>query len=318
MDGLPELFEPDGIAPWQRTLKAPIGCVGVGLHSGRRVSLTLRPAEADSGILFRRTDIDAEIPAAYSNVVDTRLCTVVGLADRPEARVGTVEHLMAALAAAGIDNVVVEVDGPEIPVLDGSAAPFLFLIDCAGIRELSSLRAAIEVTRTFRGEDGAGFAELRPEPTGTPALNMAVSIEFDAPAIGRQALSLMLGPSVFRKTVASARTFTLVSEVAAIQAAGLGRGGSLENAVIVDGAKVLNPEGLRMTDEFVRHKLLDAVGDLALAGAALHGRFVAHRPGHALNNRLLQALFADDEAWRPVVRGRSLVGWSQVAVPAAA
>jgi UDP-3-O-[3-hydroxymyristoyl] N-acetylglucosamine deacetylase len=295
MDGLPHSI-PLQIAPrFQRTLKAPIGCVGVGLHSGRRVRLHLLPAPAGSGIVFRRTDLGAEIPARHDHVVDTRLCTVLGLPDRPEARVGTVEHIMAALAGVGVHNAIVEVDGPEVPIHDGSSASALFLIDCAGTVTLPEFAPTIEVLRPVRVEHGEAFAELRPFAF---AFDMAMSIAFEAAAIGRQALTLRLTPDSFRAELARARTFTLAGEVAQMRAAGLALGGSLENAVVVDGARVLNPAGLRMPDEFVRHKLLDAVGDLALAGAALRARFVGHRAGHALNNRLLRALFADTANWR--------------------
>lgn len=284
----------------QHTLKSPIGCVGTGVHSGRRVSLTLCPAAPGSGIVFRRTDLDGtDIPARFDLVTDTTLCTVVADPTDPTHSVGTVEHLMAALAGAGIDNARIEVDGPELPILDGSAAPFLFLIGCAGIVAQPAPRARIEVLRPTRVTDGEAFAELLPD-AGSDALEMAMSIDFDAPAIGRQALSLTLSDHSFRDELAAARTFALAGDITRLHAAGLARGGSLDNAVVVDGARVLNPGGLRMADEFVRHKLLDAVGDLALAGAPIAGRFVAHRSGHTLNNQLLRALFADATAWRHV------------------
>jgi UDP-3-O-[3-hydroxymyristoyl] N-acetylglucosamine deacetylase len=302
MDGLPESLDlargvvASPAAAMQRTLKAAIGCVGVGLHSGARVSMTLRPADAGTGIVFRRTDLGREIAARFDNVVDTRMCTVLGTADDAAVRVGTVEHVMAALFAEGVDNAIVELDGPEVPVVDGSAAPFVFLISCAGLLPQDARRQAISVTRTVRVEEGDAFLELRPAP-GLAGLDIAMSIDFDAPAIGRQALSLLLSAGSFRTELAESRTFTLAQEIARLRAAGLARGGSLENAVVVDGARVLNPAGLRRPDEFVRHKLLDAVGDLALAGAPLHGRLIAHKSGHALNNRLLRALFADPAAW---------------------
>jgi UDP-3-O-[3-hydroxymyristoyl] N-acetylglucosamine deacetylase len=299
MDGTPQIPLPTQ-AVWQRTLKASIGCVGVGLHTGRRVSLNLRPADPDHGIVFRRTDLGRDIPAQFDRVVDTQLATVLGDERWASARVGTVEHLMAALSALGIDNVLIELDGPEVPVLDGSAAPFVFLLDCAGVTEQSVPRTHIEIRRSVRVSEGDAFAELRPAVRGKAGLEMALSIDFAAAAIGRQALSLHLTPESFRAELARARTFTLAEEVAQLRAAGLAQGGSLDNAVVVDQARVLNPGGLRMSDEFARHKLLDAVGDLALAGAPLSGRFVGHRSGHGLNNRLLRALFADTSAWREV------------------
>jgi UDP-3-O-[3-hydroxymyristoyl] N-acetylglucosamine deacetylase len=284
------------LATWrQQTLKAPIGCVGVGLHSGLRVNMTLRPARAGHGIVFRRTDLGIEIPARFDHVVDTRLATVLGL-DDGTARVGTVEHLMAALAGSLIDNVVVEVDGPELPILDGSAAPYQFLLDCAGSVEQDAPRTVIHINRRVHVSEGDAFAEFRPASPGRTHLHMAMSIDFSAAAIGRQALSLELTPETFRRELARARTFTLVQEIDQMRAAGFARGGSLDNAVVVDQARVLNPAGLRMPDEFARHKLLDAVGDLALAGAQISGRFIAHRSGHALNNRLLRALFSEAAA----------------------
>jgi UDP-3-O-[3-hydroxymyristoyl] N-acetylglucosamine deacetylase len=302
MDGLPTRILLEACQTAQQTLKAPIDCVGVGLHSGRKTSLALLPAPIGTGIVFRRADLGgASIPARFDHVEDTRLCTVLGLPYQPAVRVATVEHVMAALAGCGVTNAVVEVDGPEVPILDGSSASFVFLIDCAGMLPQTAPAPVIEVLRTVRVTQGEGdnfaFAELRPSPY---ALDMALSIDFDAAAIGRQALSMRVTPESFRAELARARTFAQANEVAALQAGGLALGGSLENAVVVDNARVLNPAGLRMADEFVRHKMLDAVGDLALAGATLRGRLVAHRGGHALNNMLLRTLFADDANWRLV------------------
>ena len=300
MDGFPYLPTPrpatlsrDDVQ--QQTLKSPMNCSGVGLHSGHPVSVRLLPAPAGFGIAFLRTDLGVLIPARFDAVVDTRMCTVVGHPDDPAARVGTIEHLMAALAACGIDNVVIEVDGPEIPVLDGSAEPWLFLLDCAGVVVQTQPRRLIEVLRPVRVEEGDAFVELRP---GHDGLDMALSIAFDAPAIGRQALSFTLDHAAFRRDLARARTFAQKHEIDGLQRAGLALGGSLDNAVVVDGARVLNPAGLLMPDEFVRHKMLDAVGDLALAGAPLQARFIGNKSGHALNNRVLHALFADDANWR--------------------
>ena len=312
MDGSPSiLFEDPALSQdmvWsQRTLKTPIGCVGVGVHSGRKTSLSLNPAPAGHGIVFRRTDLGVDIPARFDAVCDTRLCTVIGSG---AARVGTIEHLMAALSGTGIDNALIEIDGPEVPILDGSSAPFLFLLDCAGIVDQYVPRTMIEILRPIRVTDGDAFAELRPYPRASriapPVLDMELTIDFAASAIGKQGCSLRLTPNSFRQELSGARTFALAAEVAQLQKAGLALGGSLDNAVVVDDDKVLNPGGLRMPREFARHKMLDAVGDLALAGAALHGRFIAHRSGHALNNKLLRALFADASAWRMIV-GEELV-----------
>ncbi len=299
MDGMAFPVAADGAvseaatAP-QCTLKAAISCVGVGLHTGRRVSLSFQPAPVDHGIVFRRVDLGIGVPARFDRVVDTRLCTVL---EQDGVRVGTVEHVMAALAGCDIDNAVVELDGPEPPIFDGSAAQLVFLLDCAGKLVQDAPRSIVEVLRSVRVTDGDGFAEVRPGPIG---LDMALSIDFAAAAIGRQALSLHLTPQSFRNELSRARTFALMEEIDQLHAAGFAQGGSLDNAVVVDQARVLNPAGLRAPDEFVRHKLLDAVGDLALAGAPLRGRFIAHRSGHTLNNRLLRALFADQAAWRHV------------------
>ncbi len=289
----------------QRTLKSRIPCVGIGVHSGRRVSVTLLPAPAGHGIVFRRTDVGRDIPATFNRVVDTKLCTTIG---EGFARVSTIEHLMAALAGAGVDNALIEIDGPEVPIMDGSAAPFSFLLECAGIVSLNTPRKVIEILRPVRVTEGEAFAELRPfdnvgkHRAGIPTLDLEVSIDFAESAIGRQTSTLRLTPENFREAVAPARTFALAAEISHLRALGFAKGGSLDNAVVVDGAKVLNPGGLRMKDEFAVHKLLDAVGDLALAGAALHGRFIANRPGHSLNNKLLRALFARQAAWADITR----------------
>lgn len=291
----------DGFLPAEygrrRTLKAPIGCVGDGLHTGRRISLTLHPAAAGAGIQFRRTDLGIDIPARFDFVADTRLCTAIAHPNRPEARIGTIEHLMAALVGVGIDDVIVEVDGPEVPILDGSAAPFLFLIDCAGIATSAAPRQMIEVLRPVRVEDDRGaFAELHPNTEA--AFDATLEIDFPNTAIGQQSLALRITPETFRSVLADSRTFTLAEEVDRLREAGLALGGSLANAVVVDGPAVLNPGGLRHADEFIRHKMLDMVGDLALAGAPLRARFIGSRSGHSLNNQLLRALFADASAWR--------------------
>ncbi len=305
MDGMTDRSM-DVSATRQHTLKSRIECVGIGLHSGAKVAMSLMPASADTGIVFRRTDLGLDIPARHDLVTETRLCTQLSHPDHPHAHIRTVEHVMAALAGTGVDNAIVTVDGPELPILDGSAAPIVFLIDCAGRASQAAPRRAIEIIKTVRVEHGGASAELRP---GGATLDLSLSIDFPAAAIGRQALTLSLTEPGFRAALADARTFTLAQEIEAMQQAGLARGGSLKNAIVVDGERVLNPEGLRAPNEFVRHKMLDAIGDLALAGARIHGRFVAHRTGHALHNRLLRALFADPTAWRMVTLEPA--GWSQ-------
>jgi len=296
----------DGFAPLtpgsfplgrRRRLASSIGCQGIGLHSGQTISMSLNPAAPGSGIVFHRSDLGVSIPARHDHVVETRLCTGLGLPGNRSARVGTVEHVMAALAAAGVDDAIVELDGAEVPILDGSADPFLFLIDCAGITEHLGARRTIEVLNTVRVEDEYGaWAEL--SPNDELAFDAELTIDFGETAIGRQSFGLRVSVDSFRSELANARTFTLAEDVARLRAAGLAQGGSLANAVVVDGPMILNPGGLRRPDEFVRHKLLDVVGDLALAGSPIAGRFTGYRSGHAVNNMLLRKLLADRNSWR--------------------
>jgi UDP-3-O-[3-hydroxymyristoyl] N-acetylglucosamine deacetylase len=281
----------------QKTIKTAIACTGIGLHSGERVRMALRPAEAGTGIVFRRTDVGvdaADIRALWSNVVDTRLCTAIG--NRAGTRVATIEHLMAALAGAEIDNLVVELDAAEVPVMDGSAAPFVFLVECAGVVEQDAPRRAIQVLAPVAVGDADRRASLAP----AAGFSVDFSIDFESPVIARQRRAVELEPWSFRQEVARARTFGFAHEVAALRKAGLARGGSLENSVVIDGDRVVNEDGLRYEDEFVRHKILDCVGDLYLAGAPLLARVGAERSGHRLNNQLLRALFARRDAWRTV------------------
>lgn len=289
----------------QTTLKDSISCAGIGLHSGSGVSMALSPADADTGIVFRRIDIPgrgAEIPALWHNVVDTRLCTTIGNEDG--IVVGTVEHLVSALAGLEIDNVIVEVNGPELPVMDGSAEPFAFLIECAGVRTLDVPRRAIEILKPVSIGDDEKSAVLMPGGGST----FSFEIEFESGAVGRQLRAFDLSDGAFRRELASARTFGFRHEVDAMHAAGLARGGSLANAVVIDGNTVLNPEGLRFRDEFVRHKLLDSLGDLRLAGHLLIGHFHGYKSGHAMNNQLLHRLFADESAWQMVdLDGQAIV-----------
>jgi UDP-3-O-[3-hydroxymyristoyl] N-acetylglucosamine deacetylase len=293
---VPRQQKPRTIA--QRTLKGPISCSGTGLHSGRKVTMTLLPAAPNVGISFRRAGERATVKADYRNVTDTRLCSLLGSAPGP--RFGTVEHLMAALYGASIDNAIVELDADEVPVMDGSSAPFLFLIDCAGTIEQAAPRRAIEVLKPVGLADDTDDAAIEIRPGS--GFTATVDIDFAATKIGRQSLALDLSPDAFRQEIARARTFGFEQEVAALRAAGLARGGSLDNAVVIaaDGSGLLNPEGLRFDDEFVRHKALDLVGDLYLAGAPLLGAVRARRTGHRHNNALLHALFADQANWRYV------------------
>lgn len=278
-------------APFQQTLKTVIGCRGVGLHSGHKVSMNLVPAPPATGIVFRRTDIGAEIRAVWENAVESANCTM--LADRAGRTVGTVEHLMAALAGAAVDNLIVELDGPEVPIMDGSAAPFMFLIECAGVVEQDMPRRAIKVLKAVSVVDEEAMTALYPDL----GFSMSFEIDFDSALIRRQKMSMAIGTGSFKSELSRARTFGFLDDVDRLRAAGLARGGSLDNAIVVDGDQVLNREGLRYDNEFVRHKLLDAVGDLYLAGAPIIGRFRGVRSGHSHTRRLLAALFADDAAW---------------------
>ncbi|MBF0250071.1 MAG: UDP-3-O-acyl-N-acetylglucosamine deacetylase [Alphaproteobacteria bacterium] len=274
----------------QCTLKSAISCTGLGLHSGEKVSMTLHPSAPDTGITFRRTDIageGAEIPARFDAVCDTRMCTTVA---SPKGKtLSTIEHLMAALAGAGVDNAVIEVGGAEVPIMDGSAAPFLFLFDCAGIQEQDAPRRAVRVLKTVTVKDGDKTASLTP----SDHFSLDFEIDFASPAVASQALAVGMGEGVFKDEIARARTFGFMHEVEALWAMGLAKGGSLDNAVVVSGDKVLNEDGLRFDDEFVRHKILDAVGDLYLAGRPLLAGYRGVRSGHALNNQLLRELFSD-------------------------
>lgn len=283
----------------QHTLHHAISCVGTGLHTGARITLCLQPAPVGHGIIFKRSDLNAAVlPARFDYVVDTRLSTVLGEPNNPANRIATIEHLMAALNGCGIDNALVLVDGPEIPVFDGSAADFVFLVDCAGRVPQDAVRHRIDILRSVRVEQNGAFAELSPAPVSN--LHLEMSIDFPAAAIGKQTFATELTPTTFRQDLARNRTFTLRHEIEALHKAGLALGGSLDNAIVVDGDQILNPSGLRCPDEFIRHKVMDAVGDLYLAGAPLRGRFIGHRSGHSLNNQVLRALFADPSAWRYV------------------
>jgi UDP-3-O-[3-hydroxymyristoyl] N-acetylglucosamine deacetylase len=326
MDGLPGYYTETVIPAVSRTLRNAIDCRGIGLHSGRETRLVLKPAPSGHGIVFRRVDIGIDIPARHDFVSDTRLCTRLALPGHPDASIGTVEHIMAALAATGVDNVLIEIDGPEIPIFDGSAAPFVFLIDCAGVADLPVAREMIEIIRPVLVSDGTASASFEPLPPGRSwmGLDIVMSIDFAASAIGQQSFELRVSEPTFRAEVASARTFVQVQEVAQLRAAGLALGGSLDNAVVVDGDAVLNPAGLRFGNECVRHKVLDAVGDLALAGAPIIGRFRGYRSGHRTNNLLLRALLADPTAFRYVTasglvsRGFAGVGQLPLGMTAAA
>ncbi len=278
----------------QQTLKNSITATDIGLHSGQDITMTLRPAEAGRGIVFVRVDVTDKnnvVPALWNNVVDTQLCTVIG--NDAGVTIGTVEHLMAALRGCNIDNVLVELDGSEVPAMDGSSAPFVQLIEQAGIAQQSAPRRVIKVLKEIRIEEDGKWASLKPASNSV----FAGEINFDHPQIGAQSMEIQLVNGNFKHDLANCRTFGFLHEVEYMRSNGLALGGSLDNAIVLDQDKVMNLDGLRREDEFIRHKLLDAVGDIYLAGGHIIGAYDSAKPGHALNNNLLKALFADPDAW---------------------
>ena len=281
----------------QTTLRKRAILSGNGVHSNAPVQLVLHPSEADSGIVFLRTGLadggSRRIEAKWSRVSATDLCTVLG--DVSLGSVSTVEHLLAALSGLGVDNATVEIDGPEVPIMDGSAAAFVTAIDRAGIKALSASRRYLKVLKPVRVDHGRSYSELLPAESG---FRLDVEIDYPVAAIGRQRKCVELQPLPFRREVARARTFGLLSDVERLWKLGFALGSSLDNSIAVDAERVLNPEGLRSADEFVSHKILDAIGDLALAGAPIIGTYSAFCPGHKMNFLVLKALFADRSAYR--------------------
>jgi len=279
----------------QTTLRDQIAVTGVGVHSGVPVTLTLHPGDADTGIVFTRTDEsgrEREVRADYCSVTATELATVLG--DASGVLCSTAEHVLAALRGLGVDNAVVELDGPEVPIMDGSAAPFVAAIDQAGIALTNAPRRFIEVLKPVRVARGESWGELRPYADG---FRVEIEIAFDNPLIGRQSIATDVEPDLFRRELARARTFGFMKDVSALWSAGKALGAGFENTVVMSENRVLNPEGLRYPDEFVRHKALDAVGDLALAGVPLLGVYRSMRGGHKLNHAVLTALMSDPSAW---------------------
>ncbi len=276
----------------QHTIQQQVSCVGTGVHSGARVHLKLIPAAPGTGIVFRRTDLDIEIPALWKHVTSTQLCTTLGHASG--AKIATIEHLMAALNGLMIDNLVVEVDGAEIPVMDGSAEMFLDLIDQVGLAEQAAVRQAIVVTREVVVGSGDRWARLAP----SDERSFSFTCIFDRPvSLTDQHYSTVLTPETFRFDIAKARTFGFMEDLALLKSKGLAQGASLNNAVGLSATGVLNPEGLRYKDECVRHKILDAMGDLALAGLPIMGAFTGYRSGHEMNYQLVKALMEDPAAY---------------------
>ena len=281
----------------QRTLKNVIRATGVGLHTGQKVYLTLRPAAVDSGIVFRRVDLDqpVDIPAKAENVGDTRLSTTLV---RDGVRISTVEHLLSAFAGLGIDNAYVDVSAPEVPIMDGSAGPFVFLIQSAGVEEQNAPKRFIRIRRPVEVREGDKVARFEP----FNGFKVSFGIDFEHPAMSeeRRSSEIDFSSTSFVKEVSRARTFGFLRDIEMLRENGLALGGSMDNAIVVDDFRVLNEDGLRYEDEFVKHKILDAIGDLYLLGHSLIGAFRGYKSGHALNNRLLKTLIAQPDAWEEV------------------
>jgi UDP-3-O-[3-hydroxymyristoyl] N-acetylglucosamine deacetylase len=282
----------------QRSVKTQVRAAGVGLHTGERVNLTLRPAPAETGIVFRRIDLSTpcDFVVAPERVTDTRLCSAL---EGNGAKVATVEHLMSALAGLGIDNVFIDIDGPEVPILDGSAAPWVYLIQSAGIDTLNAPKRFIRVLKTVRIEEGEGAQHKWAQFEPLEGCTLSFRIEFDHPVFRQSAkeMHIDLARESYVKEVSRARTFGFMNEVEYLRSNGLALGGTLNNAIVMDEFRILNNDGLRYADEFVKHKVLDAVGDLYLTGHPILAAFSAYKSGHGLNNRLLRGLMEDASAW---------------------
>ncbi|WP_102226462.1 UDP-3-O-acyl-N-acetylglucosamine deacetylase [Acidimangrovimonas sediminis] len=305
----------------QNALKSPVTFTGVGLHGGNPVRMRVLPASADYGIWFKRTDVigtDPMIAARWNSVVPSSLCTLIENA--AGVQVSTIEHIMAALAGCGIHNALIEIDGPEVPILDGSAMQFVNAFLARGIRQLGEPVRAFRIEKTVEVQHGLGWARLEP----SDMLEIDFAIDFDDGAIGQQRKTLNMANGAFVRELCDSRTFCRQSDVDAMREKGLALGGTVENAVVVDGDRILTPGGLRHADEPVRHKMLDALGDLALAGAPILGRYTGYRAGHAMTNKLLHALFATPGAFRLVEVGSFTgcklpgVGLSRLDIPAVA
>ena len=283
------------VSQLQKTLKAKASCIGVGVHSGTKSRLTIGPAPQDTGYVFIRTDVkpaESRVRAIASNVTTTQLGTTI--TNSYGVSIATIEHVLAALYGMGIDNAYIEIDGPEVPILDGSSEPFIEMIASVGVRTIGAPKQIIEILKPIEVSSGPKYAKLVP----FDGFELDVEIHFATKIIGHQRGIYDCSKDGFAQELASARTFGFLHQVETMRANGLSKGGSLDNAVVIDGDEIMNQDGLRFEDEFVRHKALDAVGDLALCGAALMGRYVAHQSGHALNVDLVRALLADTSAWR--------------------
>jgi len=276
----------------QRTLRDEIECKSTGLHSGRKVSMKIRPADVDEGIVFIRTDLTGNhrIKADIGNVCDTTLATTIG---NNGSAVSTIEHLMSAFSGMGIDNAIVEVNAPEVPIMDGSALPFVRMLKTVGTRIQGKCKKLLVINEAVSVEDGVGAAMLLP----ASEFKITYKIDFDHPAIGQQTYHMTFSDANYEEEICSARTFGFLKDVEYLQARGLALGGSLKNAVVLNDKKIINKEGLRCPNEFVKHKILDAIGDLSLLGMPIIGHFIANKSGHRLNNQLLQAVLARPESW---------------------
>ncbi|MEH6471747.1 MAG: UDP-3-O-acyl-N-acetylglucosamine deacetylase [Halopseudomonas sp.] len=294
---------------FQHTLKGSFSCIGQGLHSGQKVFMSVMPAEAHSGYTFVRRDLPSDraiVPARFNAVTDTRLSTTISNA--MGAKVSTIEHLLAALRACDIDNARITLDGPEVPIMDGSAAPFINMIEQTGVKQQSQLRMAILLTKSISVEHGESTARL--SPAAQPSIEL--SIDFDNPSIGQQRKFTLIEKNSFAEHYAGARTFGFKDQLDTLRKLGLAKGGNLNNAVLLDESGVINPEGLRYDDEFVRHKVLDVIGDIALAGCPIIGKFTGHRTGHALNNQLLRELMRNEQCWHYTTMAEAELYWQEL------
>ncbi len=279
----------------QRTLVKEVGCTGIGLHTGEKITMKLRPAGPDTGIRFLRTDLEGQpiLQARFDSVLDTTLATTIG---SNGCRVATIEHLMAAFFGLGIDNAVVELDGPEVPIMDGSSAPFVFLIKSAGIREQRNPKQFIIIRKPFKVKDGNRSVRIIP----SKELKISYRIDFEHPLVSNQKFELSFSGRDFVREISSARTFGFLKDVETLKENGFARGGSLDNAVVIDDFRILNEDGLRFPDEFVRHKILDFIGDLSMVGSPIIGHFVVEKSGHFLNQHMLKKLMNSKKHWKRV------------------
>ena len=284
----------------QRTVRDNVSCTGIGLHSGQKVGLTIRPAPPDTGIKFLRRDLAVRraIKAHFENVVNTQMSTTIGING---TRISTIEHLMAAFFGFGIDNALVEIDGPEVPIMDGSSAPFIFLLKSVGIKEQRKPKQFIIIKKPLKIQDGTRFIQINP----SKELKISYTIDFHHPLITNQTYHLSFSGRDFINEISKARTFGFLKDIQTLREAGLAKGGSLDNAIVIDDFRVLNEDGLRYKDEFVRHKILDFIGDLAIIGSPVIGHFHVHKSGHSLNQAMLRKLIANKRYWKKIIIEKS-------------